>query len=59
MVPDIAEEIAQCRRHAAEYKQKAEQATRPSERELYFELHRSWLRLAIAREEEAELCREV
>jgi hypothetical protein len=59
MLHDIAEEIAQCRQHAAEYKQRAEQATRLSERELYFELHQAWLRLAITHEEEAELCRDV
>jgi hypothetical protein len=45
---------ARYRQAAIEFKLKAEQATSISKREYYFDLHRQYLRLAIAYEEESE-----
>ena len=45
---------ARYRQAAVEFKLKAEQETRPSKREYYFDLHRQYLRLAITCEEESE-----
>jgi two-component sensor histidine kinase len=45
---------ARYRQAATEFKLKAEQATSISKREYYFDLHRQYLRLAIACEEESE-----
>jgi hypothetical protein len=42
------------RQAAAEFKLKAEQEKRPSKREYYYDLHRQYLRLAIAYEEDSE-----
>jgi hypothetical protein len=45
---------ASYRKAAVEFRIKAEQETKPSKREYYFDLHRQYLRLAIACEEESE-----
>lgn len=45
---------ARYRQAAVEFKLKAEQETKPSKREYYFDLHRQYLRLAITCEEESE-----
>jgi hypothetical protein len=45
---------ARYRQAAVEFKLKAEQATSFSKREYYYELHRQYLRLAIAYEEGSE-----
>ena len=45
---------ARYRQAAVEFKLKAEQETKPSKREYYFNLHRHYLRLAITCEEESE-----
>ena len=45
---------ARYRQAALEFKLKAEQATSPSKRAYYYDLHRTYLRLAIAYEEESE-----
>ena len=42
------------RQAAVEFKLKAEQEKSPSKREYNFDLHRQYLRLAIASEEESE-----
>jgi hypothetical protein len=45
---------ARYRQAAVEFKLKAEQEMKPSKREYYFDLHRQYLRLAIACEEDSE-----
>jgi hypothetical protein len=45
---DLKKEFVRRWQVAAEFKRRAEQATRLSERELCFELHLQWLRLAVA-----------
>jgi hypothetical protein len=42
------------RQAAAEFKLKAEQEKRPSKRAYYFDLHQTYLRLAITWEEESD-----
>jgi hypothetical protein len=54
MASNLEKEAAQCRQMAAEYKRKAEQEIRLLQRAFYFDLHRRWLRMAIACETEAE-----
>jgi hypothetical protein len=54
MTSNLEKEAAHCRQMAAEYGRRAEQETRPVERDFYFDLHRRWLRMAIVYEIEAE-----
>lgn len=54
MVSNLETEAAQCRQMATEYKWRAEQEIRLLQRAFYLDLHRSWLRMAIACEIEAE-----
>ncbi len=46
MLNKLAEEIADCHRHAAECREKAEQATDPEMKRDLLALERSWLFLA-------------
>ena len=54
MASDLKKEAAYCWKAAADFKRKAERETRPSEREICFELYREWLRLAVAYEDETD-----
>jgi hypothetical protein len=46
MVWDLQRAAAECRRHAAEFKQEAQKAWLPSTRRYYLEMAESWLALA-------------
>jgi hypothetical protein len=54
MASNLEAEAAQCRQMATEYKWRAEHEIRLLQREFYIDLHRQWLRMAIACEVEAE-----
>ena len=53
MSPEVEKEVAECRRKADEYKQRAETASIAADKELYVYLEDSFRRLVEAYEQEA------
>ena len=57
MLSEMEKEAAECRRRAAEFKEKADKASLPSDRELFLTLEQHWLVLAQGYEVEIDKAR--